>query len=620
MRETTLVQQRLSIAAIVVLLMFVGLFARSWYLQIQQFQRFSTLSDDNRIRLQPVVPGRGEIFDRRGRLLAENVPVYSVEVVPSQVDDMDELLNQIARLIHLEQDQIEAFQKLVRSRPSFEPQTLKLSLGEDEVARYAVHQHRFDGARLKVQVVRHYPYKGELAHVLGYVGRISQDDMTVIDRDAYRGIRYIGRLGIEATYEEQLRGTVGYEQVETTAHGRNVRVLERVEPVNGEDLILGLDIDLQKFAREALGDYKGAVVALDPKTGDVLAFVSNPVYDPNLFVNGISTGDYAKLRNADDRPLLNRAFNGRYAPGSTIKALVGLAGIERGIGHTHTVNCPGWYSLPGSSHRYRCWRHNGHGIMSLTDAIAQSCDVYFYSVARDVGIDYLHDFLTEFGLGRRTGIDLLDEPTALVPSREWKERARGEPWYPGETVISGIGQGYMLSTPLQLAVMASTMANRGTRVAPRFVTEVREPEDLRIRSLPTLIKQQVQISNPAMLDHVLSAMEAVVHGERGTARAIGANSPYRIAGKTGTAQVISIAQGETYDEEALEERFRDHALFVSFAPVDDPKIAVAVIAENGGSGARTAAPIARKVMDYYLLNEPDTPLKDDDFSRLAVAQ
>lgn len=619
-RETTLAKQRLSIAAGVVVLMFCGLFFRVWFLQVYEYERFETLSNDNRIRLQSVSPARGEIFDRNGRLLAENKPVYSVEILPSQVDDMDALLNQIARLIHLDEQSVESFLEQVRSRPSFESQTLKLALSEAEVARYAVHQHKLNGASLEVQVVRNYPYGEETAHSVGYVGRISQDDLAEIDREAYRGIRYIGRLGIEGMYEEQLRGKIGFEQVETTAHGRSVRVLESESPINGEDLILGLDIDLQIMARQALGDYRGSIVALDPTSGDVLAFVSNPVYDPNLFINGISQENYGKLRDSLDRPLLNRALNGRYAPGSTIKGLVGLAALEYGISPASTEICPGWYSLPGSSQRYRCWRHAGHGSVTLQSAIAQSCDVYFYSVAQQLGIDYLHGFLTEFGLGRRTGIDLHNEPTGLVPSKEWKERARDEVWYPGETVITGIGQGYMLVTPIQLAVMTATLANNGTRVVPRLVTAVRAADHETVQELPILIKQQVNLSDPGSMSIISDAMQEVTHGERGTARAIGADALYRMAGKSGTAQVIGIAQDEKYDADKIPERLRDHALFVAYAPVENPKIAVVVIVENGGSGSGVAAPIARAVMDQYFANQSNEVITNETDTRVAIAQ
>jgi penicillin-binding protein 2 len=619
-RETTLARQRLSIASGVVLVMFIGLFFRVWFLQVYEYQRFETLSNDNRIRLQSIAPARGEILDRNGRLLAENKLIYLVEILPSQVDDMGALLNQIARLIHLDEISVERFMAQVKSRPSFEPQTLKLALNESEVARYAVHQHKLDGASLKVQVVRDYPYGEETAHVVGYVGRISQDDLAVIDREAYRGIRYIGRLGIEEMYEEHLRGQIGYEQVETSAHGRSVRVLERQGPINGEDLILGLDIELQIAAREALGDYRGSIVALDPASGDVLAFVSNPVYDPNLFVNGISQEKYGKLRDNLDRPLLNRALNGRYAPGSTIKGLVGLAALERGFSPAHTEICPGWYSLPGSSHRYRCWRHDGHGEVNLNTAIAQSCDVYFYSVANQLGIDYLHDFLTEFGLGRRTGIDLQNEPTGLVPSKEWKERARGEIWHPGETVITGIGQGFMLATPIQLAVMAATLANNGTRMAPRLVTAVRGVGYETFKELPILIKQQVNVSNPNAMVLISEAMQEVMHGERGTARAVGADAMYRMAGKSGTSQVIGIAQNEKYDADKIAERLRDHAIFVAYAPVENPKIALVVIVENGGSGSGTAAPIARALMDQYLLKDINENTESEADKRLAIAR
>ena len=439
-----------------------------------------------------------------------------------------------------------------------------------------------------------------MVHVLGYVGRINQRDLERIDQKAYKGTEYIGKLGIEAKYEDHLLGKAGFEHVETNAHGRRVRVLDRNAPVSGNDIYLNIDAELQVKAREYLGDKRGSIIAIEPETGDVLAFVSNPVYDPNKFVNGIDFSSYNALRDDINRPLLNRALNGRYAPGSTIKGLVSLAGLESGWNGNAEVTCPGYYRIKGSTHRYRCWKRYGHGSMSMADSIMQSCDVFYYQMANFLGIDKLHDFLSRFGLGKQTGIDLIGEPSGLMPSREWKKRVRGHIWYPGETLITGIGQGYTLATPLQLGVMTATLANRGRRIEPRLVDRLEQGND--DVSIDQRGSELGQVNaNPNNVESIVSAMQAVIEHPRGTARKIGVYAQYTMAGKTGTAQVVAIAQGAEYDESKLNEFHKDHALFISFAPVDKPKIAVAVIVENGGSGSSAAAPVARKVMDYYLL-------------------
>jgi len=615
-RETNLIQSRLVISSIIVALLCLVLLGRLYYLQIQQHSHYSTLSRENRISFVPIPPARGQIYDRKGRVIAENLPTYTLEVVPDNVPDMDAALDQIAQLIELSDTDIKRFNAALRARPGFEIRTLKSGLTEEEVARFAVNQHLINGFQINARLQRHYPFGPEMVHVVGYVGRISEADLERIDRNAYRGTDYIGKLGIEAHYERTLLGQSGYEQVETNAHGRVVRTLSRVSPVAGKDIYLNVDVDLQTAAREYLGEFEGAIVAVDPGTGGVLAFASNPVYDPNPFVNGIDNKSYQLLREDKGRPLLNRALNGRYAPGSTIKPIMGLAAMEDRRSPFERVFGKGWFSLRGSTHRYRCWKKEGHGWVDLHDAIVQSCDVYFYTLANNLGIEKLHEFLTRYGLGRETGIDLDGEPSGLVPSKEWKRNARGQPWWPGETVIAGIGQGYTLATPLQLAMVTATLANRGVRNKPRLVRAVGDSGATKLQELGPQTIEQVPIRNQKMYDVVIEAMVDVVHGKRGTARRSGQGAEYRFAGKTGTAQVVGIKQGATYKEENVAKRFRDHALFISFAPADNPKIAVAVIAENGGGGSRTAAPIARKVMDYYLIGPPpppeEEPGKEDD--------
>jgi len=601
--ETGLVQSRLIIAAVVIVILSVVILVRLQYLQVMEHEHYATLSRDNRLRFVPVPPVRGQIYDRNGVLLAQNMPVYTLRVRPDRVKKIDEMLRQVGQWVELSDRDIERFRDALQSRPSFETQLLKSGLSDEEVARFAVNQHRVNGVQLNAELQRFYPLGPEFVHVVGYVGRISEADLGRIDRTAYRGTDYIGKIGIEAHYENDLLGQAGLEQIETNAHGRNVRTVSRVPAVSGRDLYLSIDVGLQRAAREYLGEYTGAVVAIEPATGDVLAMVSNPVYDPNPFVNGIDSKSYEALRKSPDRPLLNRALQGRYAPGSTIKGVLGLAALQFHRDPHQTTFCPGWYSLKGSSHRYRCWKQAGHGAVDLHRAIVESCDVYFYQLANWLGIERMHDFLTAFGFGRRTEIDLDDEPSGLFPSEAWKRRARGQPWWPGETVIHGIGQGYTLVTPIQLASITATLASRGSRSKPHLVEDIVDANGVKTHVAPEPL-EAVKLDRKEYYDFVFRALTDVVHGERGTARASGAGASYRFAGKTGTAQVIGISQQGRYNEKLLAKKFHDHSLFIAFAPVESPRIAVAVIAENGGHGSTTAAPIARKVLDYYLVGPP----------------
>ncbi len=605
-RETNLIQSRLVISSFIVVVMSLLLLGRLYYLQIDQYPHYTTLSQENRISFVPIPPARGQIFDRNGKVVAENIPTYALEVVPDNVPDMAAAVDRIARLIELSDEDLERFDAALRARPGFELRTLKSGLTDDEVARLAVNQHLFSGFEINARLQRNYPFGPEMVHVVGYVGRISESDMERIDRNAYRGTNFIGKLGVEAYYERTLLGQSGYEQVETNAHGRVVRTLSRVNPVAGNDIYLNVDVDLQRAAREYLGDFKGAVVAVEPKTGGVLAFVSNPVYDPNPFVNGIDSQSYKLLRQDERRPLLNRALRGRYPPGSTIKPVLGLTALENGWGPPKQVFGKGW-SLPGSTRRFRCWKKQGHGWVDLRAAIVQSCDVFFYALANSLGIAKLNASFARFGMGEKTGIDLEGESTGLVPSEQWKREAKGQPWWPGETVITGIGQGFTLVTPLQLAMVSATLANRGLRYKPRLVRAVRASGSTTIQQLPPEVIGRVQVQDQKMFDYVVDAMVGVVQGKKGTARKSSVGAKYSFAGKTGTSQVIAIKRGAKYIKKNIPDKFKDHALFISFAPVTDPRIAVAVIAENGGGGSRTAAPIARKVMDFYLIGPPPPP-------------
>ncbi|GJL80842.1 MAG: penicillin-binding protein 2 [marine bacterium B5-7] len=613
-RESRVIQSRILIAFIGVLALSAILIARLYFLQIIGHTHYETLSNNNRIDLVPVPPVRGLIFDRNGEVLAQNFPVYTLEVIPDQVEDMQRTLDEIGQLVVLTPHDLALFKKSLRQRPGFERRHLKTELSPDEASRFAVNQYRFKGVKLIARLQRFYPYGNLTAHVLGYVARIGPRDLARVDAAAYKGTDYIGKLGIEAYYENELHGQVGFEQAETNAHGRVVRRLNRTPAVAGVNLHLNLDIKLQEVATRVLDGRRGSIVAIEPATGGVLAFVSQPSFDANSFVNGIDTRRFRELNESEDRPLLNRALHGRYAPGSTIKGFIALAGLQAGIDPAQTISCYGSFSLPNSRHRYRDWKKEGHGHVDLKSAIMQSCDVYFYRLASKIGIRQIHDTLLPFGLGRKTGIDLNQEPSGLVPSPEWKRRSRNQPWYPGETVIAGIGQGYMLVTPLQLAVATATLANRGLYIEPRLLHSVEDPQTRIIEPVENAGSSYIEMKDSAYYDRVIAGMEAVVHGPRGTARRIGAKSSYRFAGKTGTAQVIGIAQNEEYDEENTAERFRDHSLFIAFAPVEKPRIAIAVVVENGGSGSRTAAPLAKEVLDYYLIDRLRRADLDDEES------
>jgi penicillin-binding protein 2 len=599
--ETRLVRSRLVVALTVVGLLLLALVVRLHFLQVARYEHYATLSQSNRIDLIPLPPVRGLIYDRNGVLLADNIPVHTLETVPDQIDDIDVMIERVSTLVDLTDTDIRRYREQLRRRPWFERITLKSGLSHGDASRFAVNQYAFKGVELSARLQRQYPLKGLTGHVVGYVGRISEHDLGRIDPSRYKGTDYIGKLGVEAYYEDRLLGDAGFQQVETNAHGRVVRSLSRSAPVAGVSLHLSLDVRLQEVAWEALGAHRGAIVAIEPETGGVLAFVSKPAYDPNPFVNGIDQEAYRLLRSSPDRPLLNRALHGRYAPGSTIKGFMALAGLEEGVDPKQTIFCPGYFSLPNSSHRYRDWKKEGHGRMDMHEAVEQSCDVYFYRLARQLGIEAMHEHLSRFGFGRATGIDLGEEPAGLMPSPEWKRSVRNEPWYPGETVIAGIGQGFILVTPLQLASITATLANRGRFVQPRLMRSFEDPATRVATGIRSVEQSFVEIERAEHYERVIRAMTDVVHGDRGTARRLGVGTSYRMAGKTGTAQVIGIAQNEKYDESKVDERFRDHSLFIAFAPVDSPRIAVAVVVENGGSGSRTAAPMAKQVIDYYLI-------------------
>ncbi len=619
--ERRLFLTRVILAAVISIVLLGVVVARLVQLQVVDHELFAEKSQGNRVRIEPVPPIRGLVFDRKGRVIAENLPAYQLELIPEQVDDIDDTLNRLAAINLVDFEDIPHFKELSRSGPRFKPVTLKFRLTEEEIANFAIQRPRFPGIDFQPRLVRHYPSGPEVAHAVGYVGALSTADLKRLDPAAYAGTSHTGKTGVESSFESDLHGDAGYRHLITNARGRQVpsdtsELLDSLpvdqSPAPGSNIYLSIDLDLQRLASKALEGRRGALVALDPWTGEILALVSTPSFDPNLFAVGMTTSQYRELRDNPDRPLFNRALRGSYPPGSTIKPMLALAALETGATNmTRKTLCRGFYTLPNNPHRYRDWKPEGHGPVDLHDAIEQSCDVYFYEISGEVGIDAMHDYLSRFGLGTPTGVDVLGESAGLVPSREWKRRSfsdrDNQRWYHGETVIASIGQGYMLATPLQRASATATLATRGKRYKPHMVAAVEDGLTGERRIIQPERMPDVEISNEIYWEYVLGAMHDVMQGTRGTARAVGLGAPYEMAGKSGTAQVVSIAQDKEYDDEELEERQRDHALFISFAPFDEPRIAVALIVENGESGSGVAAPIAKSIMDAYLGYGDDAP-------------
>jgi penicillin-binding protein 2 len=601
--ENRIFLSRVVAVFIIVLLLTFGLIARLVYLQVVGHEHYSTMAKSNRIKIVPLVPTRGIIYDRQGRVLAENIPSYSLELIPEQIKDLDDTLQKLQQLLDIPDEKIAQFLKQKKREKRFSSVPLLLRMSDEEVAKFSVVRPYYPGVDVHARLVRHYPYDFLTAHVVGYVGRINEKELKTLPMSEYRGTHHVGKIGIEKAYESQLHGQPGYSEIETNAQGRSVKSVASDDPVPGANLYLTLDMDLQKTAYQALEGYNGAIVAVEVKTGDILVFTSRPGFDPNPFVYGISSKAYKALQQSDDRPMFNRALRGQYPPGSTIKPFMGLAGLEYKVtDFQHKLYCPGYYQLPKVKHKYRDWKKWGHGMVDLNDAVIQSCDVYFYDLARTLGIDRMHDFLQKFGFGEKTGVDLTGEKSGLLPSREWKRKARRQPWYPGETLIAGIGQGFMQVTPLQLARATATLANRGKVVMPHLVDRIVNSNYTKAGvSKP---KSQIKL-NPKNVEDIVSAMVNVVHGARGTARTLKQDINYLIAGKTGTAQVFSVKQEEKYNEDEIAFKLRDHALFISFAPAYDPQIAVAVIVENGGHGGSVAAPMAGKIMKQFLMGSEE---------------
>lgn len=611
-REISRFQMRLAVGISFVLVLFGILLVRFLYLQVVRHDYYDTLAESNRISLVPIVPNRGLILDRNGVVLAHNFSGYTLEITPSKVADLEATIDALATIVEIAPRDRRRFKKLMVERRNFETLIIRNKLSDEEVARFAAQQFRFPGVEIKARLFRDYPYGEAMAHMLGYIGRINQKDADRLEETElaanYRGTDYIGKTGLEQFYENELHGTTGFEQVEVDSSGRAIRILSRTVPVSGNTLVLSVDAKLQEVAVQAFGDYRGALVAIDPANGEVLAFVSKPGFDPSLFIDGIDSQSWDELNNSPDTPLNNRALRGQYPPGSTIKPFMALAGLHfQTRAPSRIISDPGYFTLPGSAHRYRDWKKEGHGSVDLFKSIVVSCDTYYYGLATEMGIDRIYSYLSEFGFGKKTGIDIEGESAGLLPSQEWKTKRFKQKWYVGDTVSVGIGQGYNLVTPMQLAVATAALANRGVIYQPHLVREVRRLDNQVVRKLPSVKMFDAQV--PAEHQELVRRAMIAVTQPGGTAVLASAGAPYAIAGKTGTAQVIGIKQGASYSESSVAERHRDHAWFIAYAPAEQPKIALVVLAENGGHGGGTAAPIARKVMDYYLLGKrPDAPV------------
>jgi len=602
-REKHLIQNRLMVAAIGGACLLILLVVRLIWLQLIETERFQTASEANRLQTLPVSPARGLIVDRNGLILAENRPNLQLLLVPEEVDDIDVMVSKVRSRIEFTDGDAERFAKNLKSRRRpRDPVVVKDDLSESEAALIAVDLFQFPGLQIEARPTRFYPYGGLTAHSLGYVGRLSLNELQAIEESRYAGTETIGKSGVEKAYEDALLGQVGVERVETSARGQIMRSVDRDDPVPGADIPLHLDIGLTAKLYEALGDRRGAIVAMDPQTGGILGLASAPTYDANAFIGGISQAEYAALQVNQDTPLFNRALRGQYPPGSTIKPMLGLVGLHYGaVTWEKEISDRGFFQLSGDDHKYRDWKKWGHGRVNIEKAVIESCDTYFYEMAVRLGVDQMSEGMRWFGFGRRQGRDIQGDLPGILPSREWKRQARNQSWYLGETVISGIGQGFWVTTPLQLAAATTAMARRGNFIEPHF--SVLEDVDA---------GSPVPLGDSMDWERMIDAMEDVLHGERGTARGAARGLNYRIAGKTGTVQVVGIAQEEEYDANEVDERLRDHALFVGFAPADSPSIVLALVIENGGSGGTTAAPVARQIFDYWVLERNEGERAPDE--------
>ena len=617
---------RLTALGFLILAAFSVLAFRFYFLQIHRYDYYQTLAENNRISIVPIAPNRGLITDRNGVVLAHNFFVYTLEVTPSKIADLDATIAELAQLVEINSVDLKRFKKLKAQSHVFESVPIRTHLNEVEAAKFAVNRYRFPGVEIKSRLFRHYPQGKMGAHMVGYIGRINDKDLLKLAEaevlSNYKGSDHIGKSGIEQSYEAELHGTTGFQQVEIDADGKAVRILSSTAPVSGNNLVLSADIKLQEIAEAAFGERRGALVAIKPSTGEVLAFASMPTFDPNLFVDGIDFENWKLLNDSLDKPLINRPLRGIYPPGSTFKPFTALAGLENGKRQPpFSINDAGYFMLPNSSHRYRDWKPGGHGNVDMRRAITISCDTFFYGLAMELGIEKLTSFVRNFGFGQKSGIDIAGEVGGLLPTPEWKQRRFKQPWYKGETVIVGIGQGYTLVTPMQLAQATAILANKGVAMRPRLVSAITNTKTGVSKANAAIINNKIILNDKNLEIVKLGMIDVTLPG--GTAASVGANAGYSIAAKTGTAQVIGIKQNEKYNEKLVNERHRDHALFIAYAPAENPTIALAVIVENGGHGGSAAGPIARQVMDYYLLGklpvvEVAKPLKPGENTANAV--
>ncbi|MBL7480980.1 penicillin-binding protein 2 [Legionella bononiensis] len=593
---------RLNLLVAILIILSLILVLRLAYLQISEFKRYQTLSLKNQMSIIPIAPPRGVILDRNGVLLAENVPVYVLEIIPEHVSNMKKTLAKLRELLpSITDDDVETFNRARSQNRSFVPIPIKLKLSQEEVAVFAINQYHFKGVSIKARLMRHYPLGEMTAHALGYVGRINIDELKKVDPTNYRATNFIGKAGVEKYYEDILHGKVGYQMTETDVSGRTLRVINKVNPHSGAKLYLSLDVRLQEAAYNALKDKRGAVVVINSHNGEILAMVSSPSFDPNIFVGGVSTKDYKILSNALQRPLFNRAVRGVYPPASTIKPFVGLAGLDKGFVTTATeIWDPGKFKLPTASHVYRDWKKTGHGVINFKRAITVSCDTYFYQLGHKMGIANIEDMLVKFGLGQLTHVDLHEEANGIIPSARWKKQTKGVSWYPGDTLISAIGQGFMLATPLQMANATASLSQHGQRFRPHLLTKTVNSDNGEIDEYKPVEEYPVYLKDESNWDVVAEAMHNVLTSNEGTGYRFGRNPPYPVAGKTGTAQVFSGRQYEKTKYEDIPEALRDNSLFIAFTPVDKPDIAIAVVVENDV----IASTVARKVLDAYYQIHP----------------
>ncbi len=587
---------RLSLIAALIVILSLFLILRMGYLQFSQYTRYATLSLKNQMSILPIAPSRGIIYDRNGVILAENIPVYVLELIPERIKNLPATLDKLQALLpSINHEDIDSFNRLRTQHHAYDPIPIKLKLSQEEVAIFASNQYQFPGVSMRALFMRHYPLGGVTAHFLGYVGRINIQELQKVDNVNYRATNYIGKSGIEKFYEDRLHGQVGYQQIETDVSGRTLRILSKQNPIAGAKLYLTIDARLQQIAHKALVGKRGAAVLMSVNRGDILAMASAPSFNPNLFVNGISRDDYKILSNEQDRPLYNRAVRGLYPPASTIKPFIAIAGLEKGYVNLSTrIYDPGWYRLPNVKHAYRCWKHTGHGVLNIKRAIMVSCDTFFYQLSNKMGITAIEEMLAQFGFGQLTHVDLNEEAPGLIPSPYWKRQSKGQAWYPGDTLITSIGQGFMLASPLQLANATAALSQRGQRFRPHLLGTTVYDET---HSLPykPVEEYPIQLKKIEHWSIVTDAMHEVITNNSGTGYRFGRNAPYSVAAKTGTAQVFSLSQDDKKQYLNIPAELRDHSLFIAFAPVEKPQVAIAVLVENDTA----ASQVAREILDAY---------------------